>query len=67
MIFHPARGKAFMGELKPNINIVIAANHASDADGPAQNGLESALGLKQPLWRAGRSLLYRAGPREFEL
>jgi hypothetical protein len=22
MIFHPAREKAFMGELKPNINIV---------------------------------------------
>jgi hypothetical protein len=22
MIFHPARGTAFMGELKPNINIV---------------------------------------------
>jgi hypothetical protein len=50
-----------MGELKPNINIVIAADQASDAGGPAQNGLESALGLKQALWRAGRSLLYRSG------
>ncbi len=47
------RAKIFMRELKLNINVVIAVDHAW--------ALESAPGPKRSLWRAGPGLIYKAG------